>query len=117
MENGTILEMDSYEKLVKNDAQFNSFVKSYFQNKNTNIENISNNILILLIYNNLVSFFIEEITQTDGHRKESLKRKISSITNETDPDADPEDDDSNEITKNIIVKEKIENKKVIFDNI
>ena len=46
-----------------------------------------------------------------------LKRKISSITNETDPDADPEDDDSNEITKNIIVKEKIENKKVIFDNI
>ena len=50
------------------------------------------------------------------HRKESLKRKISSITNETDPDTDPEDD-SNEITKNIIVKEKIENKKVIFNNI
>ena len=54
MENGTILEMDNYEKLVKNDAQFNSFVKSYFQNKNTNIENISNNfnqiyILIFLI--------------------------------------------------------------------
>ena len=44
------------------------------------------------------------------HRQESLKRKISSITNETDPDTD--EDDSNQTTKNIIVKEKIENKKV-----
>ena len=48
--------MDNYDKLVKNDAQFNSFVKSYFQNKNTNIENISKNINIfhltfLLIFN------------------------------------------------------------------
>ncbi len=50
MENGTILEMDNYEKLVKNDAQFNSFVKSYFQNKNTNIENISNNFNQIYIF-------------------------------------------------------------------
>jgi len=41
MENGSILEMDSYEKLVKKDAQFNSFVKSYFQNNQNNIEDIS----------------------------------------------------------------------------
>ena len=34
--------MDNYDKLVKNDAQFNSFVKSYFQNNQSNIEDISN---------------------------------------------------------------------------
>ena len=36
--------MDSYENLVKNDAQFNSFAKSYFQNNQNNIEDISINI-------------------------------------------------------------------------
>lgn len=42
IENGTILEIGKYEKLIENNGLFNGFIKSYFQNKQNNIDEISN---------------------------------------------------------------------------
>jgi ABC-type transport system involved in cytochrome bd biosynthesis fused ATPase/permease subunit len=42
IENGTIEEMNSYNKLVELNGLFSEFIKSYFQNKQTNIDDLSN---------------------------------------------------------------------------
>lgn len=42
IENGTIEEMNSYNKLVESNGLFSEFIKSYFQNKQTNIDDLSN---------------------------------------------------------------------------
>lgn len=41
IENGAILEMGNYEDLIQADGLLNDFVKSYFQNRQTNIDDIS----------------------------------------------------------------------------
>ncbi len=43
------MEMDSFSKLVESNGLFNDFIKSYFQNKQTNMDDISK------LFNDLIS--------------------------------------------------------------
>ena len=43
IENGSILEMNNYNKLIEANSLFSDFIKSYLQSKQTNIDDKSNN--------------------------------------------------------------------------
>ncbi len=41
MENGSLIETGTYTKLIENGGEFNEFIKSFLETKETNVENIS----------------------------------------------------------------------------